>query len=165
MSRHPRLAAVVLCVFALGAVSSSTLSSADSGRSEGHHHGARAAKVVVNTQFWEDPSPVERARGAFAGCTEMTDLAGNAVELGPDQALFIGHKQLDCPRGFVVLSYKAFFNGAVSNDTRGSWRIVYSTLPGVRHGGGKLRGYADRCTLLEGSEGCILDVFSGIVRR
>ena len=136
MRRHPRLTAVVLSLLALGAISSSAASSAASGRSDGHHghHHARSTKVVVNTQFWEDASPVLRATGPLAGCTEMTDIAGDGIELGPDQVLFVGHKRLDCPGGFVVMSYEARFDGSVSNDTRGSWRVVYSTLPGVPAG-------------------------------
>jgi hypothetical protein len=41
--------------------------------------------------------------------------------------------------------------------------VTDSTLTGVSFGGGRLTGDSARCEILAGSEGCILDTFTGVV--
>jgi hypothetical protein len=121
------------------------------------------ASFGVSTQFSPDPSPILTATGPFTACTTVTDLGGQAVDTGPNTVLFTGTKRLNCAGGTVVLSYEARFNTAAGRKTFGTWTILESTLPGVDAGGGRLKGDAARCEILPGSEGCILDVFSGRV--
>jgi hypothetical protein len=132
----------------------------------GHAQAAKGTKAsfVVSTQFSPDPSPILAATGPFTACTTVTDLGGNAVDTGPNTVLFTGEKRLDCDGGTVVLSYEARLNFAAGRKTFGTWTILESTLPGVETGGGRLKGDAARCEVLPGSEGCILDVFSGYVQ-
>ena len=131
----------------------------------GHAQAAKGTKAsfVVSTQFSPDPSPILSATGPFTACTTVTDLGGDAVDTGPNTVLFSGQKRLNCDGGTVVLSYEARLNLAAGRKTFGTWTIVESTLPGVHAGGGRLKGDSARCELLPGSEGCILDVFSGHV--
>lgn len=131
--------------------------------SHGHHSHGRHAKLVVNTQFEAETSPVVKARGAFRGCTSVQDLYGDAVDLGYTLA-FYGIKEVTCAGGDVVLSYGVLLSTRREGVTYGSWDILASTLPGVTSGGGRLRGNPDRCVDLSGDEGCVLDTFSGRVR-
>jgi hypothetical protein len=130
-----------------------------------HAHAAKGTKAsfAVSTQFSPDPSPILAATGPFTACTTVTDLGGDAVDIGPNTVLFSGQKRLNCDGGTVVLSYEARLNLAAGRKTFGTWTIVESTLPGVHAGGGRLKGDSARCEVLPGSEGCILDVFSGHV--
>ena len=121
------------------------------------------ASFSVSTQFAPNPSPIVAATGPFTACTTVTDLGGDAVDTGPKTVLFTGEKRLNCDGGTVVLSYEARLNLAAGRKTFGTWTILESTLPGVEAGGGRLKGDAARCEILPGSEGCILDVFSGHV--
>jgi hypothetical protein len=77
--------------------------------------------------------------------------------------LFSGQKRLNCDGGTVVLSYEARLNLAAGRKTFGTWTILESTLSGVETGGGRLKGDSARCEVVPGSQGCILDVFSGFV--
>lgn len=98
-----------------------------------------------------------RATGPFGSCTSVADLFGNAVDLGNSQA-FYGVKEMTCAAGKVVLSYGVRQNPRTF-DTRGTWTVLVSTLPGVRAGrGGTLFGDADACDDVTGN-GCILDAF------
>jgi hypothetical protein len=121
------------------------------------------ASFTVSTQFSPDPSPIVAATGPFTACTTVTDLGGDAVDTGPNTVLFTGEKRLNCDGGTVVLAYEARLNLAAGRKTFGTWTILESTLAGVETGGGRLKGDAARCEILPGSEGCILDVFTGHV--
>ena len=122
------------------------------------------ASFTVSTQFSPDPSPIVAATGPFTACTTVTDLGGDAVDIGPNTVLFTGQKRLNCDGGTVVLSYEARLNLAAGRKTFGTWTILESTLSGVDTGGGRLKGDSARCEILPGSEGCILDVFSGNIQ-
>jgi hypothetical protein len=131
--------------------------------------GAQAAKgtktsFAVSTQFSPDPSPIVAATGPLTACTTVTDLGGDTVDTGPNTVLFTGRKRLNCDGGTVVLSYEARLNLAAGRKTFGTWTILESTLSGVETGGGRLKGDSARCEIVAGSEGCILDVFTGYVR-
>lgn len=121
------------------------------------------ASFTVNTQFSPDLSPIVAATGPFTACTTVTDLGGDAVDTGPNTVLFTGQKRLNCAGGTVVLAYEARLNLAAGRKTVGTWTVLESTLSGVEAGGGRLKGDSARCEVLPGSDGCILDVFSGHV--
>jgi hypothetical protein len=121
------------------------------------------ASFTVSTQFSPEPSPILAATGPFTACTTVTDLGGDAADIGPNKVLFTGEKRLNCDGGTVVLAYEARLNLAAGRKTFGTWTILESTLAGVETGGGRLKGDAARCEILPGSEGCILDVFTGHV--
>jgi hypothetical protein len=118
---------------------------------------------VVNTQFWDEPSPIVSATGPLASCTSVQDEPGLATQTGPRTVLFSGVKTLNCAGGTVTITFEATLNFAAGRKTFGTWSVVDSTLPGVSFGGGRLTGDSTRCELLPGSEGCILDTFSGFV--
>lgn len=119
---------------------------------------------VVNTQFWDAPSQVVSATGPLAGCTTAQELAGSqTIQTGRNSLLFVGTKRLDCGDGTVTIAYEATINTASGRKTFGTWSVVDSTLDGVAYGGGRLTGDAARCTTEVGSDGCILDTFTGQV--
>jgi hypothetical protein len=131
--------------------------------------GAEAAQdgstsFVVNTQFRDGPSPIVAATGALAACTTAEELPGSlGIQTGPRTILFTGTKELDCNGGTVIIAYQATLNQQGGRKTFGTWQVQESNLPGVMFGGGRLTGDAARCELLAGSEGCILDTFTGRV--
>jgi hypothetical protein len=116
---------------------------------------------VVDTQFRQAPSSIVDAGGAFAGCTSVNDLWGEAIPLSPQRLLFRGEKRISCAGGKVIISYEA--TTATGLVTIGSWSIVSSTLTGATSGGGSLHGDSKTCTIDRNSGGCILDTFSGYV--
>jgi hypothetical protein len=119
---------------------------------------------VVNTQFRDGPSPIVAATGPLSTCISAEELPGSlAVQTGPRSILFAGIKRLVCAGGTVTVSYQATLNQASGRKTFGTWSVIDSTLPGVAFGGGRLTGDAARCEVLAGSEGCILDTFTGRV--
>ncbi len=119
---------------------------------------------VVNTQFWDQPSPIVSATGPLAACTTVQEEEGSQViQTGPSTVLFVGTKTLDCAGGTVTIDYQATLNFAANRKTFGTWSVVDSTLAGVSFGGGRLTGDSARCVVLAGSEGCILDTFTGSV--
>jgi hypothetical protein len=166
LARHLASALVLAATLALtisaaptAGAASPNLGQGSHGHEHGHGHGHghhRSAKFVVNTEFGVADSPVVRATGPFKSCTTVTDLFGDEFDLAHAPA-FYGVKALTCAAGDVILSY-----GVVANpktfDTHGSWTILFSTLPGVRSGGGKLFGDSGACDDVTG-EGCVLDTF------
>jgi hypothetical protein len=125
--------------------------------------------LVVDTQFAPTDSAVVAATGPLAACTSVTDASNDPVGRTRNQPLFGGEKILHCGAATVTLGYEAFITapdyhaagGAFT--THGQWWVVDSTLAGVSSGGGVLLGDGRRCTPDVGSEGCILDTFSGSV--
>jgi hypothetical protein len=116
--------------------------------------GAVASTLVVETQFWDAPSPVLSASGLFAGCTEV-DSVFQAPTRAPQ---FNGRKHVRCAGGTVDLVYQAAFrDGGVT----GTWTAAAGTgsLAGVR-GTGTVSGSGD-CEVAEGSGGCVLDTWTG----
>jgi hypothetical protein len=109
------------------------------------------------------------ATGPLAACTSVTDASNDPVGRTRNQPLFSGEKILHCGAARVTLGYEAFITapdfhaagGAFT--THGKWWVVDSTLAGVSSGGGVLLGDSRRCTPDEGSDGCILDTYSGSV--
>jgi hypothetical protein len=117
--------------------------------------GAVASTLVVETQFWDAPSPVLSASGLLAGCTSVTSL-GQA----PARALqFNGRKLVDCGSGTFEIVYQAAFRGG--GPVTGTWTATggTGTLAGVR-GTGTVTGTGD-CQVAEGSFGCVLDTWTG----
>ena len=119
---------------------------------------------VVDTQFWlvPQPSDIVTAVGPLAACTSVTDLFNGGKGTGPNRAMFFGVKQLNCGSATVIVSYKVEFRPP-GTQTEGTWKVEESTLPGVTRGGGRLVGDNTVCEIAEGSDGCILDSFSGTV--
>jgi hypothetical protein len=68
-----------------------------------------------------------------------------------------------CAGGTVTIDYEAAVNLASGRKTFGTWTVIDSTLAGVSFGHGRLTGDSARCEILPGSEGCILDKFTGTV--
>ena len=116
---------------------------------------------VINTQFRNGPSYIVDAGGAFAGCTSVNDLWGEAVQLSPQRYLFRGEKRLSCDGGKVTVYYEA--TTATGLTTIGTWTVVSSTLAGATSGGGSVHGDSKTCTVDRNSGGCILDTFAGDV--
>jgi hypothetical protein len=125
--------------------------------------------LVVETQFTPTDSAVVAAIGPLAACTSVTDASVDPVGRTRNQPLFTGMKVLHCGAATVTLGYQAFITipdghaagGAFT--THGTWWVLDSTLAGVSSGGGVLSGDGRRCTPTAGSQGCILDTFSGSV--
>jgi hypothetical protein len=129
-----------------------------------HAAQSSATSFVVNTQFQPGPSPIISATGALSGCTSAEELPGSlGIQTGPRTIMFVGTKLLDCAGGTVTIAYQATLNQAAGRKTFGTWSVIDSTLPGFASGGGRLTGDAARCELLAGSDGCILDTFTGHV--
>jgi hypothetical protein len=150
---HSTLAGAVLATAAAIAVPSASWAAQDF-----------ATSFVVNTQFRSGPSPIIAATGPLATCTTVTENEGaQAIPTGPRSLLFVGTKTLDCANGTVTIAYQATINTASGRKTFGTWSVVDSTLPGIAFGGGRLTGDSTRCELLAGSDGCILDTFTGRV--
>lgn len=128
-------------------------------------HGAIGTPTgfTVNTQFWADPSPIVDATGPLSSCTSVVELDSNATQISPSKLLFSGEKELACGEATVVIHYDATLNFHAVGLTFGSWYVVSSTLAGVDGGSGTLKGDSRDCEVLSGSEGCILDAFSGRV--
>ena len=150
---HPARSAAAVAAVAVVAVPGAAQAAQDS-----------ATSFVVNTQFRSGPSPILSATGPLATCTTATENEGSqAIPTGPRTVLFVGTKTLDCADGTVTIAYQATINNSSGRKTFGTWSVIDSTLPGVEYGGGRLVGDAARCELLPGSEGCILDTFTGHV--
>jgi hypothetical protein len=150
---HLTPAAAVLATAAAIAVPSASWGAQDS-----------ATSFVVNTQFRSGPSPVVAATGPLSTCTTVTENEGaQAIPTGPRSLLFVGTKTLACANGTVTIAYQATINTASGRKTFGTWSVVDSTVPGVAFGGGRLTGDSARCQVLAGSDGCILDTFTGRV--
>ena len=124
--------------------------------------GHERVTFVVDTQFVNAPSDMT-GTGPLESCTQVLDLGGGGVPTGPNTVLFFGAKELQCAGGTVTIEYEATMNFRKGRRTSGTWWVVESTLPGVTGGGGQLKGDNERCTLEAGSEGCILDTFTGFV--
>jgi hypothetical protein len=153
------LALTATLALTISAAPTAGAASANLGQGSHHHDGHghhRSAKFVVNTQFGLEESPVVRATGPFKSCTSVTELFGDAYDLGYTQA-FYGVKAVTCADGDLILSYGVVLDQETFN-TYGTWTILVSTLPGVRSGGGKLFGDSQACDDLTG-EGCVLDTF------
>ena len=118
---------------------------------------------VVDTQFRAGPSDIVDAGGAFADCTQVTDLASGAEQTGPNKVLFFGDKLVQCADGTVTLHYNAALNFSSGKKTSGHWFVVDSTVPGITDGFGTVRGDNSACVIADDSEGCILDTFAGAV--
>lgn len=129
---------------------------------------------TVDTQFVDGPSDIVGASGPLSVCTEVSDLGGDSDLRTHNQLVFTGVKELSCGAASVTIGYEAFITlpalqhpdilpagGGVK--TFGTWWVIDSTLDGVSSGGGTLMGDSRTCTLDEGSEGCITDVFRGSV--
>ena len=118
--------------------------------------------LVVNTLIGgSGESPVLEATGAFSGCVTVTQLdEDNAFVRGT--AVFRGHKQIDCTGGTILVAYNATFDKQLPG-TRGSWRVVEGTgeYLGVA-GGGRLAGDDTMCDPM-GTDGCVLDTFTGVL--
>jgi hypothetical protein len=125
------------------------------------HAQAGADYFVVNTQFRNGPSYIVDAGGAFAGCTSVNDLWGEATQLSPQRFLFQGEKRLSCDGGKVTIYYEATTASGLA--TIGTWTVVSSTLAGATSGGGSVHGDPKTCTVDRNSGGCILDTFAGDV--
>lgn len=122
------------------------------------HSGTLVVNTVFNTS---GQSPVLEATGVFAGCTSVTQLdSDNRFVRGT--AVFSGLKQINCPGGTVVVAYTATFDKQLPG-ARGSWRAVGGTgaYEGVS-GGGRLTGDDNSCDLM-GSDGCVLDTYTGVL--
>jgi hypothetical protein len=159
-----RLAGVLLATTILSTgLASAAAARPGGGHDNGHHTHGGEVKLVVNTQFESETSPVVKATGPFRNCTSIQDLYGDAVDLGFTLA-FYGIKEVTCADGDVILSYGAILSTRREGVTYGNWDILVSTLPGVKSGGGKLYGDPSKCVDLTGDEGCILDTFWGQVR-
>ena len=111
--------------------------------------------LVVETQFWDAPSPVVSASGLLTGCTSVVSL-GQAPTRAPQ---FNGRKLVSCGGGTFEIVYQAAFRG--SGPVTGTWTAAggTGTLAGVR-GGGTVTGTGD-CTVAEDSAGCVLDTWTG----
>ena len=129
---------------------------------------------TVDTQFVDGPSDIVAASGPLSSCTQVSDLDGNADLRTHNQLVFTGVKLLSCGTASVTIGYQAFITlPAFQNPnvlpagggfkTLGTWWVVSSTLAGVSSGGGTLMGDNRTCTLDPGSEGCITDLFRGMV--
>jgi hypothetical protein len=123
--------------------------------------GPNAGTLVVNTIFWDDPSPVVEATGVFEGCESVADLAIGA-RFTPGTAKFFGAKEVTCSDGSLVIAFDATADKRTGG-THGSWRVLEGTgaLAGL-NGGGRLTGGGD-CEAPEESTGCILDTFTGVL--
>ena len=122
--------------------------------------GPSSGTLIVNTVF--DPnmdSPVLEATGAFTGCTSVTDL-DSEIKLPIGTAVFSGTKQINCDGGTILVAYTATAAKRLGG-THGSWRVIGGTgaYEGMT-GGGRLTGDSSACDPL-GTEGCILDSFTG----
>ena len=118
---------------------------------------------TVDTQFVAAPSAIVAATGPLAACTAVESLSNDVVQTTPNRLVFSGEKLLICGDAEVLISYEARFTLPSGYRTFGTWTIVESTLPGVTSGGGTLKGDNRSCTLIPGSDGCILDDFVGTV--
>lgn len=128
-------------------------------------HGAalppRSSFTVV-TSFLTPTSEIVEATGAWAGCTEVSDLTSATNQVGPRTVQFSGEKLVSCPGGDVVIHYEAEMStsGPDSRDRRtfGTWSVVSSEdgAP-VVGGGGRVEGVTRGCP------DCIVDTFSGRV--
>ena len=121
--------------------------------------------MVVNTQILTglSDSPVLEATGPLAGCTNALDDGASVSHPDPDTDVFRGDKRVVCDGGEVVIEYDVTMSRAAFGHTTGTWVIISSTLSGVTGGSGQLVGNGDTCELLAGSEGCILDTYTGTV--
>jgi hypothetical protein len=118
---------------------------------------------VIDTQFIRAPSSIVDSGGAFAGCTSVRDLGGTAEPTPNGGFTFSGTKRISCAAGsFVLVEYVASTT-AGGRRTSGEWWVVDSNLGGATSGGGTVRGDNTACVLRPGSNGCILDTFSGDV--
>jgi hypothetical protein len=115
---------------------------------------------VVDTQFWDAPSPIIDAGGAFSGCSSVVDLGGIGEQISPRRLIFIGDKLVQCDDGDVTIHFNATLTGS-GKRTSGHWFVTDSTLPGVTDGFGTVRGDNTACQVAAGSDGCIRDVFAG----
>jgi hypothetical protein len=125
--------------------------------------GPQGDFFVVDTQFRTGPSDIVEAGGAFADCTQVTDLSNGGEQIGPNKGLFFGDKLIQCADGTVTIHYNAAINFASGKKTSGHWFVVDSTLPGVTSGFGTVRGDSSACQVADDSGGCILDTFAGTV--
>lgn len=119
--------------------------------------------LLVNTQLGRSDSPVLDASGPLDGCTTVVDLDTSVSHPDPDTDVYRGAKRVTCDGGDVIIQYEAVMSRAAMGHTTGTWMIVSSTLSGVTGGSGQLVGNGEECEVLAGSEGCILDTYTGTV--
>ena len=122
--------------------------------------GPNSGSLIVNTVF--DPtvdSPVVEASGVFTGCTSVTDLDSD-IKFPIGTAVFSGTKQINCDDGTITVAYTAT-PAKRQGGTHGSWRVIDGTgaYAGLT-GGGRLTGDSNACDPM-GTDGCILDTFTG----
>lgn len=145
-----RTSVLMLCVGAAAGVVLTVPTAAQAAPSR-----AVASTLVVETQFWDAPSPVLSASGLLTGCTAAVSL-GQAPTRAPQ---FNGRKLVSCDGGTFEIVYQAAFRGG--GPVTGTWTAASGTgtLAGVR-GTGTVTGTGD-CTVAEGSGGCVLDTWTG----
>ena len=126
--------------------------------------GPHGDYFVVDTQFRAGPSDIVEAGGAFADCTQVTDINAGGEQIGPNKGLFFGDKLVQCGDDTVTLHYNAAINFSSGKKTSGHWFVLESTVPGITEGFGTVRGDNSACVIADDSEGCILDTFAGVVQ-
>jgi hypothetical protein len=92
----------------------------------------------------------------------VRDLTNEAIETR-SHLIFQGTKRISCAQGrYVEIEYVARLT-AGGRRTTGDWWVIGSTLAGATTGSGTLRGDFSACTTLPGSDGYVLDTFTGDV--
>lgn len=119
------------------------------------------SSFTIDTQNVGGASDIVAATGAFASCTEATDLSGFGNQIKPRKVQFSGEKLLTCGDSWVIVHYDATLNFSNGKRTFGTWFIVDSTLEGATSGGGRLAGDSTACVPVV--DFCILDHFWGKV--
>jgi hypothetical protein len=102
---------------------------------------------------------VLEATGVFSGCTSVTQLDQDNLFL-PGAAVFSGHKQINCDDGSIVVAYHATSPKKLAG-AHGSWHVVAGTgAYAGSNGGGRLTGDDNACDPM-GTDGCVLDTYTG----
>lgn len=105
---------------------------------------------------------VVRAAEPLSSCTTVENRDADADDSDPDVMVFTGTHVVRCRGGEVTVRYRATMQTDAPGVTTGTWRVVRSTLPTVRSGGGELSGDGSACEL-SGTE-CVRDTYTGEVR-